>query len=139
MIFQLIDEARDDFPVEALCDVLGVSKSGFYAWRSRPVSARAREDAQIVAEIREVHRESKGTYGSPRVHAVLRGHGRCVGRSRIERLMHAYAIRGAVAHKRKPRTTDSNHGLPIAPNLLVSSVDPSLTMVKFRRALVETY
>jgi len=118
MIFQLIDETRDDFPVEALCDVLGVSKSGFYAWKSRPVSARAREDAQIVAEIREAHRESKGTYGSPRVHAVLRGHGRHIGKSRVERLMHAYAIRGAIAPKRRPRTTDSNHGMPIAPNLL---------------------
>lgn len=118
MIFQLIDETRGDFPVETLCDVLGVSKSGFYAWKSRPVSARAREDAQILAEIRQVHRESKGTYGSPRVHAVLRGHGRRIGKTRIERLMRAYAIRGAVAIKRKPRTTDSNHGLPIAPNLL---------------------
>lgn len=61
MIFQLIDETRSDFPVETLCDVLGVSKSGFYAWKSRPVSARAQEDAQILAEIRQVHRESKGT------------------------------------------------------------------------------
>lgn len=118
MIFQLIEDTRQDFPVEVLCDVLGVSKSGFYAWQSRPISARTREDGELLAEIREVHRESKGTYGSPRIHAVLRGHGRRVGKSRIERLMHAYAIRGAVAPKRKPRTTDSNHCLPIAPNLL---------------------
>ena len=118
MIFQLIEDTRQDFPVEVLCSALGVSKSGFHAWQSRPLSARAVEDGELLAEIREVHRESKGTYGSPRIHAVLRGHGRCVGKSRIERLMHAYVIRGAVAAKRKPRTTDSNHSLPIAPNLL---------------------
>ena len=95
MIFQLIDETRDDFPVETLCDVLGVSKSGFYAWKSRPVSARAREDAQALAEAREVHRKSKGAYRSPRVHVVQRGHGRRIGITRIERLMRADAIRGA--------------------------------------------
>ena len=61
MIFQLIDDNRQDFPVEVLCDVLRVSKSGFYAWKSRPASARAREDAQLIAEIHEAHRESRGT------------------------------------------------------------------------------
>ncbi len=118
MLFQFIDETRDDFPVETLCDVLGVSKSGFYAWKSRPVSARAREDAQTLAVTREVHRKSKGAYRSPRVHAVLCGHGRRIGITPIERLMRADAIRGAVALKRKPRITDSNPALPIAPNLL---------------------
>lgn len=95
-----------------------MSKSGFYAWKSRPLSARDHDDARLLCEIREAHAQSRGTYGSPRIHAYLRAHGRRVGKSRIERLMHAHGLSGAVNRKRRPRTTDSDHGLPIAPNLL---------------------
>ena len=76
------------------------------------------EEARLLVEIREAHRQSRGTYGSPRIHAYLRAHGRRVGKARIERLMHAHGLSGAVSRKRRPRTTDSDHALPIAPNLL---------------------
>jgi transposase InsO family protein len=72
----------------------------------------------LLGDIRLIHAESSGTYGSPRVHAILRGHGRRVGRSRIERLMRRAGIRGLAARPRRARTTDSRHGYPIAPNRL---------------------
>ena len=70
-----------------MCAALGLSASGYYAWRARPESARAAANRALLDDIRRIHADSSGTYGSPRVHAVLRGHGRRVGRSRIERLM----------------------------------------------------
>jgi hypothetical protein len=64
-----------------MCAVLGLSASGYYAWRSRPESARAAAKRALLDDIRQAHADSSGTYGSPRVHAVLRRHGRRVGRS----------------------------------------------------------
>ena len=69
--FRLIDAERATYPVAVLCRVLEVSKSGYYAWRSRAPSKRSREDYALTQKIREVHRRSRETYGSPRVHAEL--------------------------------------------------------------------
>jgi transposase InsO family protein len=101
-----------------MCEVLELSTSGYYAWRSRPESCRARENRELLGEIQSIHAESAGTYGSPRVHAVLRGHGRRIGRGRVERLMRRAGLRGLIALPRRPRTTDSRHDHPIAPNRL---------------------
>jgi putative transposase len=116
--FGFVDEHRKVWPVQAMCAVLGLSASGYYAWRSRPESARAAANRALLDDIRRIHADSCGTYGSPRVHAVLHGHGRRVGRSRIERLMRHAGIRGLAALPRRARTTDSRHGYPIAPNRL---------------------
>jgi hypothetical protein len=78
----------------------------------------------VLAEIRQVHRESGQRYGSPRVHAVLRAQGRDVSRGRIERLMHRHGIRAVMAPPRRVRTTDSRHNLPIAPNLIARFGSP---------------
>ena len=75
------------FPVVLMCRVLGVSKSGFYAWRDRPESARSREDARLAVDIAAIYKRSRGRYGSPRVHAEIRAGGVRVGRKRVERLM----------------------------------------------------
>ena len=118
MKFGFVDEHRAVWPVRVMCKVLGLSTSGYYAWRGRPESSRATANRALLGDIARIHAESSGTYGSPRVHAVLRGHGRRVGRSRIERLMRRAGIRGIAALPRRVRTTDSRHGYPIAPNRL---------------------
>ncbi len=79
--FRLIDAEKAYFPVSMLCKVLGVSKSGYYAWKSRPPSNRSREDAALTEKIRKVHERSRQTYGYPRVHAELRALGVCCGRA----------------------------------------------------------
>ena len=118
MKFGFVDEHRGVWPVRMMCRVLGLSASGYYAWRVRPESLRAAANRALIEDIRLIHAESCGTYGSPRVHAVLRGHGRRVGRSRVERLMRRAGLRGLAALPRRTRTTDSRHSYPIAPNRL---------------------
>ena len=100
-----------------MCRLLGVSPSGFYAWRSRPPSRRQIENQKLLREIREIHQQSRGTYGSPRMHAELRSRKRPVGVHRVARLMHENGISGRLK-RRWRRTTDSKHSLPVAPNEL---------------------
>jgi transposase InsO family protein len=118
MKFGFVDEHRAVWPVRVMCAALGLSASGYYAWRARPESLRAQANRALTDDIRLIHAESSGTYGAPRIHAVLRGHGRRAGRSRIERLMRRAGIRGLAALPRRTRTTDSRHSYPIAPNRL---------------------
>ncbi len=105
------------YPVALMCRVLGVSRSGLYAWQRRDRSARAESDDDLSRRIRASHAASRGTYGSPRVHRDLRRQGVRVGRKRIERLMRRQGLRGRV-RRRFRRTTDSSHSLPVAPNVL---------------------
>lgn len=117
MKFAFIDAEKAEWPIEVQCEVFGVSRSGYYAWKARPEAARAKEDAQLVVEIKAASKAGRGNYGSPRVHRELRAKGRRVGKKRVERLMRQ---EGIVARKKRRfrRTTDSNHPHPIAPNVL---------------------
>jgi transposase InsO family protein len=115
--YRFIDVHRSEHAVVTMCRVLGVSKAGYYAWRYRAPSERDLSNRRLAVEIRTVHRRSRQTYGSPRVHAELVARGRSVNRKRVERVMRLEGIRAKT--KRKFRvTTDSRHGEPIAPNVL---------------------
>jgi putative transposase len=117
MRFCFIEDHREAFPVRTMCSVLEVSHSGYYAWRDRPDSARDVANRDLAADIRRIHAENRAVYGSPRVHAALRAEGRRIGVNRVARVMRHNRIQGR--HKRRaPRTTDSKHAHPVAPNLL---------------------
>ena len=118
MRFRFIEDRRADYPVTIMCDVLGVSPAGYYAWRSRPESRRSAANRDLVDDIKRVHRDTSGRYGSPRIHAELKAQGRGVSRGRIERSMRHHGIRAIISRPRRVRTTDSRHDFPIAPNLL---------------------
>ena len=117
MRFRLVDAAKKEFPVQRLCKVLGVSQSGYFAWRSRPASRRQREDMVVLAHVRSAFTLSNGTYGSPRMVHELRDQGLQVGRRRTARLMRDNGLR-ARQKRRFKRTTDSEHAFPVAPNLI---------------------
>ncbi len=117
MKFSFIRAHANEFPVTRMCEVLEVSKAGYYAWRRRPESERTREDRRLRVKIRAVHRKSRKTYGSPRVHEELRDEGVACGRKRVERLMREDGLR-AKKKRRFRRTTDSTHAHPIHPNHL---------------------
>ena len=125
MKFAFIDAEKALWPVAVQCDVLGVSSSGYYAWKRRPEAPRAALDAELVVEIKAAHRAGRGAYGSPRVHRELRAKGRRVGRKRVERLMRQEGIAGR-KKRRFRKTTDSNHPDPIAPNVLERHFDVEL-------------
>lgn len=98
--FRFVADHQDAYPVKRLCSLVEVSRSGFYAWQDRPVSARAAGDEELVVEIRTIHERSRGTYGAPRIEGQLRRHGRCHGRKRIARLMRTHGLVGAHARRR---------------------------------------
>ena len=98
MKFELIDARKAAFAVCFWCRQLGVSRSGYYAWKGRPESERSKEDRALAEVVTAVHEESRGTYGSPRVHAELHARGRRVSRKRVARLM---GEQGLAARRRR--------------------------------------
>lgn len=122
MKFSFVAAKEVAFPVVAMCRLLGVSPSGYYAWKTRPAPKREAEDARLAADIAGAHKRSHGIYGSGRVHRELRTRGVRVGKKRVERLMRENGLRGR-AKRRWVHTTDSRHDQPIAPNLLERKFD----------------
>jgi putative transposase len=115
-----------------MCEVLQVSRSGYYAWIDRAPSARRRRQEELVEQIRQVHADSFGTYGSPRVHAELtveRKIGVCV--NTVAKLMKKAEIRSVVHRKFVVRTTDSDHDLPVSGNLLGRNFEAPLPNQKW--------
>ena len=117
MKFALVDAEKADHPIVNTCSLLGVSRSGFYAWRRRAPSEHSKQDELLRVQIREAHERSRRTYGSPRVHAELAAQGVQVSRKRVARLMQEQDL---VARRRRRYkcTTMSEHDQPVAPNLL---------------------
>ena len=115
MRYNGIYRRRSLYPVRMMCDALKVSASGYYDWQARPESPRATYDRQLTETIRQVHAESDGTYGSPRVHAELNATGHPCGRPKVARLMHLAGLKGCP--KRRFRVTTKS-GMTRASNLL---------------------
>lgn len=123
-VFRFIAAEKANHSISLMCRLLGVSRSGLHAWLRRPPSDRALADAWLLERIKTIHRESRGTYGARRVHAALRRHGIRVGRKRVERLMRAELISGAVPRKRA-RTTIRVAGVRAAADLVGRDFVPS--------------
>ena len=118
--YRLIEAEKTSFPIQLMCRMLGVWRSGYYDWRDRPPSRRSREDTALTEKVREIHRRSRETYASPRVHAELRALGTRCGRKRVERLMQEAGLRGCVRGRRK-RTTRRSRRAVVAKDLLQRS------------------
>ena len=115
---------EDRHPIVELCRAFGVSRSGYYRWRAAQPTARAREDARLIVELKTVHAQSRRTYGRPRLHAALRQRGERTSAKRIARLMRACGLRGVRRGGYRPRTTESRHRLTSSPNLLRQAPAP---------------
>jgi putative transposase len=125
MTFCFIEAHKDQWPVRLLCETLEVSSAGYYAWRQRPRSARQQRQDILLVAMRAIHAAVKARYGSPRMHKelVARGHDCCV--NTVARLMQDHGIVAKTARKFRVRTTDSDHELPVADNLLDRQFNPS--------------
>ena len=117
-MFGFIAAKKTEHSVKTMCRVLEVSRSGYHAWARREPSSRALEDERLTGRIREIHRENRKVYGSPRIHAELRkADGVRVGRKRVERLMRQAGISGIVK-RRRGRTTISVPGVRVCEDLV---------------------
>jgi len=125
MTYRFIDAHQVHWPVRLLCETLEVSPAGYYAWRGRPRSAQEQRQDTLLVEMRAIHTQFKARYGSPRMHKELiaRGHDCCV--NTVARLMRDHGIVAKTARKFRVTTTDSNHDLPVADNLLDRQFNPS--------------
>ena len=117
MRYRFIKGQAGRFAISVLCRLFSVSRSGYYAWLTRPQSPRAQENASLIVQIRAAFEVSNRTYGSPRLWLELREQGLRCGENRIARLMRETGIRAETV-RRLQVTTDSGHALPVAPNLL---------------------
>ena len=116
MKYQFIHDHRSEFRVEKMCNVLGVSRSGYYAWIGRPVSRRDLDDEKLLFQIRQIHKESNGTYGILRITKELKKRDVHCGKNRVAKLMRKNNIICRTQRKYKA-TTNSKHNYPVAPNL----------------------
>jgi transposase InsO family protein len=115
---------RLEFPMTVLCRAFGVSRSGFYAWANGRPSEREQDDARLKVAIQAVHRQSRETYGTLRMQPELAAQGFDAGRDRIARLRRELGLRCKQKRKFKA-TTNSNHDLPVADNLLNQTFAPT--------------
>ena len=119
--FRFIRAERASHRISLLCRVLGVSRSGYYAWERRPEPPRRRDDRRLARAIGRIHARRRRAYGSPRVHAQLRREGVRVARKRVERLMREASLRGAGRRRKRRGVTVRLRGVRPAPDLVRSS------------------
>jgi transposase InsO family protein len=118
---------KTEHPIGEMCAALEVSSSGYHEWRRRQEQPcpRHQQDQRLRTEISRIHKESRQTYGAPRVQAELRGQGQRHGRNRIGRLMREQGLCGRQKRRYRVQTTDSQHDEPIAPNRLAQAPAPT--------------
>jgi transposase InsO family protein len=116
--YRFIQEHRKELAVNTMCQILQVSRSGYYDWLERPRSKRHERCEQLLGQIKTAHQQSKGRYGSPRVWAQLKAQGVKVCENTVAKVMHKAGIRSKTPRRFVPRTTDSAHDHPIAANVL---------------------
>lgn len=118
---------KTGYPIRRLCESLNVAASGYYDWqhRQRQPGRRSLENAALRQQIQQVHQDSRQTYGSPRIHQVLRRRGHSCGRNRIARLMRQAQLAGRQRRRYRVQTTHSQHPHPIAPNRLAAQSPPT--------------
>jgi putative transposase len=117
MKYEFIAAHRDEFPISRLCQVLAVSRSGYYAWCERPIRAREMANQALLVKIKRLFDQHQGRYGSIRIHRALRREGERCSHKRVARLMRQHGLRARRKRSYK-RTTESNHTLPVAANIL---------------------
>lgn len=120
MKFAFVERERQRYPLWLLCRALGISLSGYYRWHKQQgvVTPQQLANQQLTAAIYTIHANSYGTYGSPRIHAQLRTEGWQCSKQRVERLMRRAGLCGKCKRRSRPLTTQSQHSLPVAENLL---------------------
>jgi putative transposase len=111
--------------IKLMCETFGASRSGYYDWLRSDQRVRVQQERALREQIEAVHKQSRGTYGSPRVTAALRAHGTSVGHNRVARLMRKAGLRGRQKARFRVVTTDSRHDHPIAPNRLAMQPVPT--------------
>jgi putative transposase len=118
MKFAFIQEHAALLPVQTCCQILAVSRAGYYAWQHRPISAQAKHRQDLAAKIQAVHTQNRQVYGSPRVYQALQAQGEDVCENTVAKLMRELHIRAKTQRRFLPHTTDSSHQQPVAENLL---------------------
>lgn len=131
MRYGFIARHENEFGIERMCRALGVGRSGYYAWRKRPISQREKADHELIGQIRDEFQSSRRTYGSPRIHAALQRKGVACGRNRVAKLMHTHGIVARKRSKRFPVTTQRQPGAIPAPNLLNQEFSASAPNLKW--------
>jgi transposase InsO family protein len=116
--YQFIAAHREEFEITVMCRMLAVSRSGYYAWLKRPTSPRKMADQELAQHIKDIHQQSRQTYGSPRIQAELAENGINCSHKRVARLMRDEELWAKQRRKFKVTTTDSAHNYPVAPNRL---------------------
>jgi putative transposase len=119
MKYRFMEREKTIHTIKRMCEVLKVSRSGYYAWKTRQPSIRQRENGALLSRIRAIYAKSRRLYGSPRIRAELLAQGFLCGKNRVARIMRDHAVRAEVKRRRFRRTTDSNHSYALAANLLL--------------------
>jgi putative transposase len=114
----MIEKHAAEYSVRELCEIYGVSRNGYTAWKRRQGRDREAKDRRLIVEIKTIHKKSRYSYGAPKMTKALQKKGYDVNHKRVARLMKEHGIQGRRRKSYRPKTTDSNHTNPIAPNLL---------------------